>query len=337
MKPFAIRDRTGGVVARLDLASAAKVDLRRPTRGAGFIVTNPAGEIIEIHPATSESDERKHRRRAGAGEYRDPQPTPAKTQAADPVQLITDDEPSPEPRRKSEPPAETLVEDDEDEDDEAGEALDEHLSGVLGAFDQLSASEVAQGNAAIEALLEHHKVPQPNPDAHPLPSAHAAQHTEDGPTAQAMVDQAVSEIFGGPAVEQLTAEPSRADVLAAAIEKAGGVPQLAATIGVHNTTIYKARGGSGVSDLLLAQCERYLARKKPGPKPRAQRETTPTTPTVVSSDLEGQLLTLLQPLIDARAQQLAEEIAHKLIERAVAEHPDVRRARKILDAVKAVA
>ena len=336
MKPFAIRDRTGGTVARFDLASAAKVDLRRSTRGAGFIVTNPEGEILEIHPATSESDERKHRRRAEKGEYRDPQQAPAPTSQPDPVQLITDDEVPVTAKAVACVRREAEI---EDEDDEAGEALDEHLSGVLASVEQLSESDITKGNTAIEALLEHHKVPQPSPDAHPRPSAHAApQHTEEGPTAQEMVDQAVSEIFGEPVVEQLAAEPSRANVLAAAIEKAGGVPQLAAVIGVHNTTIYKARGGAGVSDLLLAQCGRYLARKKPGPKPRAVRETpTLSAPTVASGDLEGQLLTLLQPLIDARAQQLAEELAHKLVERAVAEHPDVRRARKILDAVKAVA
>lgn len=83
----------------------------------------------------------------------------------------------------------------------------------------------------------------------------------------------------------------------------------------------------------------FLSKKKPGPKPKAARvhlanpedaeKLQPEKLEVTSDGLEGKLLDLLRPLIEERARTIAAQL--------VEQHPEVLRARKILDALKAVA
>lgn len=125
-------------------------------------------------------------------------------------------------------------------------------------------------------------------------------------------------------------------LLEKAIAKAGGSTKLSLDLGRSKTwaSVIKS-SGVPLAKRTRALLTAYLSGKKPGPKPKVAHvrlanpedaeKLQPEKLEVASDGLEGKLLALLQPLIEARAEQLVEQ------------HPEVLRARKILDALKAVA
>jgi len=138
-----------------------------------------------------------------------------------------------------------------------------------------------------------------------------------------------------PPSSKTMSEEDRA-LLEQAIAKAGGSRALSLALGKSKNwaSVIKSNDAP-LSTRTRTVLNAFLSKKKPGPKPKTSRvhlanpedaeKLQPEKLEVASDGLEGKLLALLQPLIEARAEQLVEQ------------HPEVLRARKILDALKAVA
>ena len=170
--------------------------------------------------------------------------------------------------------------------------------------------------------------PQPEPE----PSIQQAPSEEDETEVEAEQDDT-------PPSSKTMSEEDRA-LLEQAIAKAGGCRALSLALGKSKNwaSVIKSNDApfSTRTRFLLTA---YLSKKKPGPKPKTSRvhlanpedaEKLQSEKLEVASDgLEGKLLDLLRPLIEERARTIAAQLLEQ--------HPEVVRARKILEALKAVA
>lgn len=117
-----------------------------------------------------------------------------------------------------------------------------------------------------------------------------------------------------------------ADLFTAAVAKAGNVNALATALGMRSSPLYIARKSGQFSAALVSKMESFLADKTTiTPRPAAKRTASVAVTSELTPELCGEIFAKLQPLIEARAAQLAEQ------------HPDVLRARKILAAIEGVA
>ena len=129
-------------------------------------------------------------------------------------------------------------------------------------------------------------------------------------------------------------------LLEQATAKAGGSRALSLALGKSKnwTSVIKSNDAP-LSTRTRTVLNAFLSKKKPGPKPKTSRvhlanpedatKLQPEKLEVTTDGLEGKLLDLLRPLIEERARTIAAQLLEQ--------HPEVVRARKILDALKAVA
>ena len=179
--------------------------------------------------------------------------------------------------------------------------------------------------------------PVPTIQQTPPPTEPVMQRETDAEP-QASTEDETEQLDTDASSSKRMSEEDRA-LLEQATAKAGGSRALSLALGKSKnwTSVIKSNDAP-LSTRTRTVLNAFLSKKKPGPKPKTSRvhlanpedatKLQPEKLEVTIDGLESRLLDLLRPLIEERARTIAAQLLEQ--------HPEVVRARKILDALKAV-